>query len=56
MNKEVMEKQVPVNPRFVKLKEMLKRFKLDYEERIEGNTLVIDIKAKPQPPKIAETN
>ena len=47
MNQSAVTRQVSTSSRCIKLKELLNRFNLNYEERIDGNTVVIDIKARP---------
>jgi hypothetical protein len=47
MNKKTVVKHVSRPSRFTKLKQLLNRFNLQYEERTEGNSVVIDVKAKP---------
>ena len=39
--------QADSSTRCLKLKELLKRYNMTYEERNEGNAVIIDIKAKP---------
>ena len=55
MNKIAVTASVDVSStRCIKLKELLKRLNLHYEERMEGNAVIIDIKAKPLEKKPAQ--
>jgi hypothetical protein len=54
MNSAKIVTPTDASPGSLKLKELLKRYNVPYEERKEGNVTVIDIKARGLTPKVGQ--